>query len=316
MEEGELLRPFGSSFFFSEWLVRASVVLMKLKPYRVAEGQKVKLKDFKTSDTGSYQSKDEAEEVLGSNIERMRELQSKFYASNSYSLLLIFQAMDAAGKDGAIKHVMSGLNPQGCRVASFKAPSAIEMNHDYLWRCHRELPERGQIGIFNRSYYEEVLIVRVHPEFLEAQKIPDELKGDGIWKRRYREINQWERYLHDNGTRVVKFFLHLSKDEQRERFLDRINRPEKNWKFSASDVKERGFWDEYQRAYEEALQETSTDHAPWYIIPADKKWFSRALISDVVVQTLENLDLAYPEVGDDQLKRLAEAKELLEAEDK
>jgi PPK2 family polyphosphate:nucleotide phosphotransferase len=316
MEEGELLRPFGSSFFFSEWLVRASVVLMKLKPYRVAEGQKVKLKDFKTSDTGSYQSKDEAEEVLGSNIERMRELQSKFYASNSYSLLLIFQAMDAAGKDGAIKHVMSGLNPQGCRVASFKAPSAIEMNHDYLWRCHRELPERGQIGIFNRSYYEEVLIVRVHPEFLEAQKIPDELKGDGIWKRRYREINQWERYLHDNGTRVVKFFLHLSKDEQRKRFLDRINRPEKNWKFSASDVKERGFWDEYQRAYEEALQETSTDHAPWYIIPADKKWFSRALISDVVVQTLENLDLAYPEVGDDQLKRLAEAKELLEAEDK
>lgn len=316
MEEGELLRPFGSSFFFSEWLVRASVVLMKLKPYRVAEGQKVKLKDFKTSDTGSYQSKDEAEEVLGSNIERMRELQSKFYASNSYSLLLIFQAMDAAGKDGAIKHVMSGLNPQGCRVASFKAPSAIEMNHDYLWRCHRELPERGQIGIFNRSYYEEVLIVRVHPGFLEAQKIPDELKGDGIWKRRYREINQWERYLHDNGTRVVKFFLHLSKDEQRKRFLDRINRPEKNWKFSASDVKERGFWDEYQRAYEEALQETSTDHAPWYIIPADKKWFSRALISDVVVQTLENLDLAYPEVGDDQLKRLAEAKELLEAEDK
>jgi PPK2 family polyphosphate:nucleotide phosphotransferase len=316
MEEGELLRPFGSSFFFSEWLVRASVVLMKLKPYRVAEGQKVKLKDFKTSDTGSYQSKDEAEEVLGSNIERMRELQSKFYASNSYSLLLIFQAMDAAGKDGAIKHVMSGLNPQGCRVASFKAPSAIEMNHDYLWRCHREQPERGQIGIFNRSYYEEVLIVRVHPGFLEAQKIPDELKGDGIWKRRYREINQWERYLHDNGTRVVKFFLHLSKDEQRKRFLDRINRPEKNWKFSASDVKERGFWDEYQRAYEEALQETSTDHAPWYIIPADKKWFSRALISDVVVQTLENLDLAYPEVGDDQLKRLAEAKELLEAEDK
>jgi PPK2 family polyphosphate:nucleotide phosphotransferase len=287
---------------------------MKSADYLVKPGRKVSLKDFDPGTHGKFKSQEDAAEKLAEGIQTLAELQDVFYASSTYSLLIIFQAMDAAGKDGAIKHVMSGLNPQGCQVASFKAPSANELNHDYLWRSTLMLPERGRIGIFNRSYYEEVLVVRVHPEILKAQKLPETLKQDGIWKRRYQEINHFEQYLADNGTKIVKFFLHVSKDEQKKRFLERINNPAKNWKLSPADVKERVFWDDYQQAYEEMLAHTSTESAPWYVVPADHKWFTRAVIADVLVKTLKSLHFHYPVPDKAQLAALQESKQVLDAE--
>ena len=287
---------------------------MKHSDYIVRPGRKVSLKSFDPDDHGEFKNKEEAAEKLKNDIETLAELQDIFYAANTYSLLIVFQAMDAAGKDGAIKHVMSGLNPQGCEVASFKSPSAKELDHDYLWRSNIALPERGRIGIFNRSYYEEVLVVRVHPAILGAQKLPQKLKKDGIWKRRFREINNFEEYLHNNGTKIVKFFLHVSKEEQKKRFIERINNPSKNWKLSPADVKERAYWDDYQNAYEEVLASTSTEHAPWYVVPADRKWFTRAVIADVLVKTLESLHFTYPKMGKTQMEALGEAKKTLEAE--
>ena len=282
--------------------------------YLVSPGGKFHLSECRPDAHESFKDKDEAAEKLAEDIESMRKLQDVFYAADTYSLLIIFQAMDAAGKDGAIKHVMSGLNPQGCQVASFKAPTSTELDHDYLWRSSMALPERGRIGIFNRSYYEEVLVVRVHPAILDAQKLPDKLKGDAIWKRRYEEINNYERYLTNNGTRIVKFFLNVSKEEQKRRFFARIDDPAKNWKLSPADVKERGYWDDYQHAYEEMLRATSTAEAPWYVVPADRKWYSRAVIADVIVKTLESLHLAYPTPNAGQLAAIQESRTVLENE--
>jgi PPK2 family polyphosphate:nucleotide phosphotransferase len=282
------------------------------KEYRVENGKHFRLKDFDPADTGDWKSKEAAAKALEEGVAQMAELQDKLYAQDSWSLLLIFQAMDAAGKDGAIKHVMSGVNPQGCQVYSFKAPSDVELQHDFLWRTTRDLPERGHIGIFNRSYYEEVLVVRVHPEILKAQKTPPSLVGKKIWDERFEDIRCFERHMARSGTVIRKFFLHLSKKEQKQRFLARLDHPEKNWKFSASDVRERGCWDAYQDAYEEMIQNTSTEHAPWYVVPADNKWFSRLVISTVIVETLKSLDLAYPKVDAAKRKELAEAKKGLE----
>jgi len=270
---------------------------MKIDPkdFRVPPSKKVDLKDWPTRVKDFYQSKDEYQAMLKKHIEKLSELQSVLFASNQYSLLLIFQAMDAAGKDGAIKHVMSGVNPQGCQVYSFKHPSDEELDHDFLWRTERCLPERGRIGIFNRSYYEEVLIVRVHPEILRGQGLPEELMDEkNIWDQRYRSIVDMENHLHRNGTRVVKFFLHLSKEEQRERFLKRLEDPEKNWKFNEGDLQERKFWKQYREAYEACFQATSTRTAPWYVVPADDKENARLIISQVVVDTLGELKMAYP----------------------
>lgn len=289
--------------------------IMKISDLRITSGENFHLKDHDPDDHGNFKDKESAAEKLAQDVATMSELQEVFYASNSYALLLIFQAMDAAGKDGAIKHVMSGINPQGCQVASFKTPSSRELNHDYLWRCNMFLPERGRIGIFNRSYYEEVLIVRVHPEFLDAQRIPEELKEGKIWKQRFREINHFERYLADNGTRILKFFLNLSKDEQKKRFLKRIDEPSKNWKLSPSDVKERAHWDEYQQAYEDMIRETSTPHAPWHVIPADRKWYSRVAIADIIVRELKSLKLEFPKLDEKGLASLEESKRILESED-
>jgi PPK2 family polyphosphate:nucleotide phosphotransferase len=279
----------------------------------VKPGTKVKLKDFDPSFTGQFKKR-EAKALLPLGIQQLAEFQDKLYAQNIYALLLIFQAMDAAGKDSTIKHVMSGINPQGCQVFSFKQPSAEELDHDYLWRSFKALPERGRIGIFNRSYYEEVLIVRVHPALLDLQQLPPQAKGKHIWKHRFEEINNFEQYLVHNGILVLKFFLNVSKDEQKARFLERIDRPEKNWKFSVSDAKERGYWDDYRRAYEDAMTHTSTDWAPWHIIPADHKWFTRLAVAHFIDETLRSLDLAYPEVEPDHLERLQEARALLEQE--
>ncbi|HSQ76037.1 MAG TPA: polyphosphate kinase 2 family protein [Bacteroidota bacterium] len=288
---------------------------MKIDQYRVEAGKKVSLKDYDTRDTGSYKDKADAAEDLQKDVEHLTELQDVLYAQNSRSLLLIFQAMDAAGKDSVIKHVMAGINPQGCQVFSFKSPSAEELDHDFLWRCLKALPERGRIGIFNRSYYEEVLIVRVHPEFLRAQRLPEEAMGDSIWKQRYKDINAVERYLERNGVTILKFFLHVSKKEQKERFLERIEMPEKNWKFSIADVKERGFWKDYMDAYEEMLAETSTPWAPWYIIPADRKWYTRALVAEIINSTLQSMNLSYPVLSKAQKADLAKAREMLLAEE-
>jgi PPK2 family polyphosphate:nucleotide phosphotransferase len=282
------------------------------KEYRVSSGKHFRMKDFDPADTGHLKSKEAAEKALQEGIARTEELQDKLYAQDNWSLLLIFQAMDAAGKDGAIKHVMSGVNPQGCQVYSFKAPSEIELQHDFLWRTTRDLPERGHIGIFNRSYYEEVLVVRVHPEILKAQKTPPKLVGKKIWEERFEDIRCFERHMARSGTVIRKFFLHLSKKEQKARFLARLDQPEKNWNFSAADVRERGFWDDYQNAYEDMIRNTATEHAPWYVVPADNKWFSRLVISSVIVDTLESLDLAYPKVDAAKRKELAEAKKGLE----
>lgn len=288
---------------------------MKIEKFRVPEGKKLKLKNHKTDFTGNYKDKEEAVEDLEKNVERLNELQSVLYADNTHALLLIFQAMDTAGKDGAIKHVMTGLNPQGCQVVSFKQPSAEELEHDYLWRCAKNLPERGRFGIFNRSYYEEVLIVRVHPQILQKQLLPDKIKNDKkIWEKRFEQIRNFESYLAENGFHIIKFFLHLSKEEQKERFLARIEESDKNWKFSAADAKERTFWDDYMKAYEEAIEATSTENAPWYVVPADKKWFTRLAISEIIVKKLESLKLQYPQVSEAQLLQLQEAKKVLESE--
>jgi PPK2 family polyphosphate:nucleotide phosphotransferase len=287
---------------------------MDASAFQVEPGKKAGLHKRDTADTHGYRNKAEARAKLERDIARMQELQDMFYATNTYSLLIVFQALDAAGKDGAIKHVMSGVNPQGCKVVAFKAPGPLALEHDYLWRCIAPLPERGRIGIYNRSYYEEVLVTRVHPEILDRQKLPPEALKGNIWKRRYEEINAFEKYLYANGTKVLKFFLHVSKDEQKRRFLDRIDRPEKNWKLSPNDVKERAHWDDYMKAYEDMLTHTSTEHAPWHIIPADHKWFSRIAIADIVVSTLKKLKLHYPTVSEDQKQQLEEAKQMLLAE--
>jgi PPK2 family polyphosphate:nucleotide phosphotransferase len=283
--------------------------------FRVNDGQRFRLKDYDPGDTGHWRSKEHAEEAVQEGVARTADLQDKLYAQDNWALLLIFQALDAAGKDGAIKHVMSGVNPQGCQVHSFKAPSEVELQHDFLWRTTCELPERGHIGIFNRSYYEEVLIVRVHPEILSGQKTPPSLVGKKIWQERFEDIRGFERHMARSGTVIRKFFLHLSKKEQKKRFLARLDEPEKNWKFSASDIRERKYWDDYQNAYEEMIQATSTKDAPWYVVPADNKWFSRLVISTVIVDTLESLDLSYPKVDEAKLKELKAAKKILESRD-
>jgi PPK2 family polyphosphate:nucleotide phosphotransferase len=283
------------------------------KPYRVLDGEGFRLKNIDPGDTAELTSEDKprAKEALAMGVDALAQLQDRLYAQDRWAVLLIFQAMDAAGKDGAIKHVMSGVNPQGCQVYSFKAPSSEDLDHDYLWRCMKCLPERGRIGIFNRSYYEETLVVRVHPELLEKQRIPTELITKDIWKDRFQDIRSVERYLARNGVAVCKFFLHVSKKEQKKRFLERIDRPEKNWKFSASDAKERSYWDKYMEAYEDLICHTATKAAPWYVVPADNKWFSRVVVAAAVIDTLGSLDLHYPKVSDEKLKELAAIKETL-----
>jgi PPK2 family polyphosphate:nucleotide phosphotransferase len=283
------------------------------EPFRIEDGKKFRLKDVSPGDTLHFKSEDRpaVTEALAKGIEVLRELQDKLYAQDQWAVLLIFQALDAAGKDGAIKHVMSGVNPQGCQVFSFKAPSAEELDHDYLWRCMKCLPERGRIGIFNRSYYEETTAVRVHPEFLRGQKLPPKLVTDKIWDQRFKDISNFERYLTRNGVIVRKFFLHLSKNEQKKRFLARLDRPDKNWKFSVNDAKERGFWNDYMKAYEDTIRNTATDYAPWYVVPADNKWFTRVVVAAAVIETLASLDLAYPEVDKEKLKELDLARQAL-----
>lgn len=276
-------------------------------------GSKIKLKNFDPGYTAGLKKAD-VEGALQIGIDRLAYYQDILYAQNTYALLIVLQAMDAAGKDGVIKHVMSGLNPQGCQVFSFKAPSAEELDHDYLWRSFKALPERGRIGIFNRSYYEEVLVVRVHPEILEKQQLPPEAKGKKIWQQRFEEINNFEKYLVDNGVLVLKFFLNVSKDEQKRRFLDRIDRPEKNWKFSTADAKERLLWDDYMHAYEDLFTHTSTKWAPWHIIPADRKWFSRLTVAYFIHEKLKSLNLAYPTVSDAHREELLKVKAMLESE--
>jgi len=283
-----------------------------VKPYRVEDGKKFRLKDFDPSDTGHLHSKQHAGELLERGIASMAELQDKLYAQDRWGVLLIFQAMDAAGKDGAIKHVMSGVNPQGCQVYSFKVPSDEELNHDYLWRTMQRVPERGRIGIFNRSYYEEVLVVRVHPDALKQQRIPPSLVTKDIWKERFEDINAFERYLARNGIVVRKFFLNLSKKEQKRRFLDRLEEPEKHWKFSAADIREREFWNGYMGAYEDMIVHTASNHAPWYVVPADNKWFTRVVVAAAIVDTLEDLKVAYPTVDAGKRKELQAARAILE----
>jgi len=297
--------------------MKAKEILKRVKsltePFRVCDGRKFRLKDVDPGDTLHFKSADKpaVTEALANGIEVLRELQDKLYAQDQWAVLLIFQALDAAGKDGAIKHVMSGVNPQGCQVFSFKGPSAEELDHDYLWRCMKCLPERGRIGIFNRSYYEETTAVRVHPEFLRGQKLPQRLVTDKIWDQRFKDISNFERYLTRNGVVVRKFFLHLSKGEQKKRFLARLDRPDKNWKFSVNDAKERGFWNDYMKAYEDTIRHTATDYAPWYVVPADNKWFTRVVVAAAVIETLASLDLAYPEVGKEKLKELDAARQAL-----
>jgi PPK2 family polyphosphate:nucleotide phosphotransferase len=284
------------------------------KPFRISKGKDFRLKDVDPNDTLDFtkeEHKTRAKEVLTTGVMALAELQDKLYAQDKWALLLIFQAMDAAGKDGAIKHVMSGVNPQGCQVYSFKSPSAEDLDHDYLWRCMKCLPNRGHIGIFNRSYYEEVLVVRVHPEFLAKAKLPPKLVGKNIWEERFEDIRHFEQYLARNGVVVRKFFLHVSKKEQKRRFLDRIDDPLKNWKFSSNDANERDFWDDYMNAYEEMIRETATKEAPWYVVPADNKWFTRVVVGAAVIEALTSLDLEYPKVGESKLKELAAAKKKL-----
>jgi PPK2 family polyphosphate:nucleotide phosphotransferase len=282
------------------------------KPFRVTDG-KFRLKDIDPGDTLKFTSEDKprAKEALAMGVALLAELQDMLYAQDRWAVLLMFQAMDAAGKDGAIKHVMSGVNPQGCQVYSFKAPSNEDLDHDFLWRCIKCIPERGRIGIFNRSYYEETLVVRVHKEFLEKQRLPPELVTKDIWKERFQDIRSFERYLTRNGVAIRKFFLHVSNKEQKKRFLERIEEPEKNWKFSANDAKERECWDDYMEAYEDMIQNTATKDAPWYVVPADNKWFTRVVVAAAVIDALADLDLHYPKVSDEKLKELAAAKKAL-----
>jgi len=287
-------------------------------PYRVTKGNGFRLRDFDPGDTRGIQSeaKPEAKEMLATGVQFLAESQDKLYAQDRWAVLLVFQAMDAAGKDGTIKHVMSGVNPQGCQVFSFKQPSVEELDHDYLWRYMRYMPERGRIGIFNRSYYEEVLVVRVHRELLERQKLPPKLTGKRIWTQRYEDISAFERYLTRNGVVILKFFLNVSRKEQKKRFLERLDHPEKNWKFSEADVTERGHWDEYMEAYEDAIRHSASEHAPWFVVPADNKWFTRLVVAAAIVDALQGLDLAYPTVDAAKRKELAAARALLMKERK
>jgi len=282
--------------------------------FRVEHGKGFRLKDFDPADTGQWHSKEHAAKAVQEGVERTAELQDKLYAQDTWALLLIFQAMDAAGKDGAIKHVMSGVNPQGCEVHSFKQPSETELQHDFLWRTTRDLPERGHIGIFNRSYYEEVLVVRVHSDILKSAKLPSSLVSKKIWDERFEDISSFERHLARSGTVIRKFFLNISRKEQKKRFMARLEEPEKNWKFSASDVHERKYWDDYQDAYEDMIRNTASKHAPWYVVPADNKWFTRLVISTVIIDTLESLDLAYPRVDGKKKAELEAARKVLESE--
>jgi PPK2 family polyphosphate:nucleotide phosphotransferase len=281
------------------------------RPYRVTNGKRFRLKDVDPGDTGGLEDKEKAQKWLKKGVNALCELQEKLYAQDKWGALLVFQAMDAAGKDGAIKHVMSGINPQGVQVFSFKTPSSEELDHDFLWRTSKSLPERGRIGIFNRSYYEEVLVVRVHPEYLQGEKLHPSLVKKNIWKERCEDIASLERYLTRNGILVVKFFLHVSKKEQKKRFLERLDMPDKNWKFSSGDAKERGHWDEYMEAYEYAIQRTATPHAPWYVVPADNKWFTRLVVASAAIDALEGLKLHYPKVDAAQKLELQKARALL-----
>ena len=284
--------------------------------YRITDGGRFRLADCEPADTGDLDDGDkpQAREALQKGIEMLTELQSMLYAQDRWSVLLILQAMDAAGKDGAIKHVMSGVNPQGCQVYSFKAPTSEDLDHDFLWRCARCLPERGRIGIFNRSYYEETLVVRVHPELLAAQKIPRQLIGKSVWQERFEDIRDWERYLARNGVLIRKFFLHVSKKEQRRRFLERLDEPEKNWKFSVNDAKERAYWDKYMDAYEDTIRNTAAPHAPWYVVPADNKWFTRLVVAATVIDGLTSLGLHYPVVDQQKRRELGAARKALVSE--
>ena len=277
-------------------------------PFCIANGEKFRLKDCDPADTNGVKSKQHAQEVLDRRVGLLSRLQEKLYAQDRWALLLILQGMDAAGKDGVIEHVMSGVNPQGCDVWPFKTPSSEELNHDYLWRTHKCVPERGKISIFNRSYYEEVLVVRIHPELLKAQKLPEKLITKEVWRQRYEDIHAFERYLTGNGVVVRKFFLHLSKKEQKRRFLERLDDSKKNWKFSMSDVQERAFWDDYQDAYEKMIQATATKHAPWYVVPADNKWFTRLVVASAIIETLGGLDLAFPDVEKAKKKELEKVR--------
>jgi len=292
-------------------LIRPFIVL----PEQIIVPPKRKIslaKDYDPGYKADHLKKSKAKGQLKEGIEALAEYQDVLYAQNTHAVLIIFQAMDAAGKDSTIKHVMSGINPQGCQVHSFKAPSTEELNHDYLWRCSKALPERGRIGIFNRSYYEEILVTRVHPEILEQRPLPMSIIDNNIWKRRFEEINNFEKHLVNNGTIILKFFLNVSKEEQKERFLERINRPEKNWKFSVNDAKERAFWDDYMSVYEDMFNHTSTKYAPWYIIPADHKWFTRLVVAGIIYTQLKELNLKYPDVSKEQHQELLQAKEILE----
>jgi PPK2 family polyphosphate:nucleotide phosphotransferase len=282
------------------------------KPYRIDHGKNFRLKDFDPAATSHVHSKEHAKELLAKGISEMAEFQDKLYAQDRWAVLLIFQAMDAAGKDGAIKHVMSGVNPQGCQVFSFKAPSSEDLNHDYLWRTTKCLPERGHIGIFNRSYYEEVLVVRVHSDILKNERLPDEPVSKDIWEERFDDIKSFEKYLSHNGVVVRKFFLNVSKGEQKRRFLERLDTPEKNWKFSAADVRERACWDDYMTAYEEMIAGTSSSHSPWYVVPADNKWYTRLVVAAAIVDTLQELKIAYPKVDPEKRKELQAARAELE----
>jgi PPK2 family polyphosphate:nucleotide phosphotransferase len=286
------------------------------QPFRVTRGKSFRLKDVDPRDTLGLKDEDKsrAKEALATGVAALTDLQERLYAQDRWAVLLVFQAMDAAGKDSAVKHVMSGVNPQGCQVFSFKAPTSEELDHDFLWRCTKSLPERGRIGIFNRSYYEEVLIVRVHPELLTRQKLPRRLVTDRIWKERYEDIRNLERYLARNGVAICKFFLHVSKDEQKRRFLDRLDQPDKHWKFSMADAKERAHWNRYMSAYEDMIRNTATHYAPWYVVPADNKWFTRVVVAAAVINTMSSLDLSFPVVTPQRKKELAAARKLLSSE--
>jgi PPK2 family polyphosphate:nucleotide phosphotransferase len=286
-----------------------------VEPYRITQGEKFRLKDYHPEDTGGLKDKQDAHGLLQHSVETLRHLQEKLYAQNRWGMLVIIQGMDAAGKDGLISHVMSGVNPQGCDVWSFKEPSKEELDHDFMWRCHKVVPERGKIGIFNRSYYEETLVVRVHPKVLQNEKLPEKLITKKLWEQRYEDIDAFERYLTRNGILVLKFFLHLSKKEQKKRFLSRLEDSEKNWKFSMADVKERGYWKQYQDAYEETIQNTANKNAPWYVFPADNKWFTRIVAAMAIVAALNDLNLALPDVEKSKRKELEKVKESLLHED-
>ena len=284
------------------------------EPFCVSKGEKFCLKDWRPADTSGVKNKQQAQEIIDARVGVLSRLQEKLYAQDRWAVLIVLQALDAAGKDGVIKHVMSGVNPQGCDVFSFKSPSSEELNRDYLWRTHARIPERGKIGIFNRSYYEEVLVVRVHPPLLKAQKLPDSLITKHVWGQRYEDINAFEEYLTRNGVVIRKFFLHISKKEQKKRFLERLEDPKKNWKFSMADVTERGFWKDYQEAYEEMIQKTATKHAPWFVVPADNKWFTQLIVASAIIQALDGLHLSFPEVDKTKKKELETVRDSLVAQ--